>query len=152
MPRKRTNPSAIKQSSSRKKSNKSRTKVVCNCSRCNGALVDQWTKQRHEQLVAEKDPMPGNLSLSDTQEDSIQEMDYLPQKPSDNTTGLPSGQQENENEQNKNRQIPDVNIELILPRKRTKNTNRVPIIGRSNDDNLFEDSDANVSRISSMMI
>ena len=61
--------------------------------------------------------MPGNLSLSDTQEDSIQEMDYLPQKPSDNTTGLPSGQQENENEQNKNRQIPDVNIELILPRK-----------------------------------
>ena len=71
-------------------------------------------KQRHEQLVAEKDPMPGNLSLSDTQEDSIQEMDYLPQKPLDNTTGLPSGQQENENEQNKNRQIPDVNIELTI--------------------------------------
>ncbi|CAG8734951.1 14109_t:CDS:2, partial [Funneliformis caledonium] len=128
MPRKRTNPSAIKQSSSRKKSNKSRMKV---------------TKQRHEQFVAKKDPMPGNLSLSDTQEDLIQEMDYLSQKPSDNTTGLPSGQQENENEQNKNWQIPDVNIELILPQKRTRNTNRVPIIGRSNDDNLFEDSDAN---------
>ena len=92
--------------------------------------------------------MPGNLSLSDSQEDSIQEMDYLLQKPSDNTTGLPSGQQENENEQNKNRQIPDVNIELILPRKRTRNTNRVLIIGRSNDDIPFEDSDANVSGIS----
>ena len=54
MPRKRTNPSAIKQSSSRKKSNKSRTKVVCNCSRCNSALVDWRTKQRHEQLVTKK--------------------------------------------------------------------------------------------------
>src|ERR1044071_2678840 len=54
MPRKRTNPNAIKQSSSRKKSNKSRTKVVCNCSRCNGTLVDWRTKYRHEQLVAEK--------------------------------------------------------------------------------------------------
>ena len=41
-----------------------------------------------------------------------------------------------------------------MPRKRTnpsaiKQSNRVPIIGRSNDDNLFENSDANVSRISS---
>ena len=76
-------------------------------------------------------------------------MDYLSQKPSDNTTRLPSGQQENENEQNKNQQISDINIELILSRKRTRSTNRIPIIGRSNDDNLFENSDANVSGISS---
>ena len=102
-----------------------RSKVRCDCTNCNGRMVDQRTRRRHYQLMANRASEEPSSPIIDLTQEILPTMDLI------------QGNADDSRHNFMNEYPEDTNIDPILPRRRVRNTTRFaafPISGIGHDD------------------